>query len=212
MNMKVIGFSSGGAGHNCNADRMVRAILEKSGHETEFVKLTDLKYSACKGCVELCAGPRVCRLEDELLPYYQKIKEAGAVVLGSPVYFRSINATMGSFIERFFGYRHVKTAIEDKPFVTVVVGHTRVDEGTAEFLKALRPFRVSILDTVTYRSVVHPCYRCGHHSECHLGGLYRRLGEAALSLEITPDLFRRWEDEAQTVTAVDQAANKLRRI
>ena len=85
--MNVIGFSSGGAGREGNADRMVKAILEKSGHDTEFVKLTELNYSACKGCVQLCAAPQVCRLEDDLLPYYQKLKEADAVVLGSPIYF-----------------------------------------------------------------------------------------------------------------------------
>lgn len=105
--MNVIGFSSGGVGRESNADRMVRAILEKSGHDTEFVKLTELNYSGCKGCVQLCAGPQVCRLEDDLLPYYQKLKEADAVVLGSPIYFGTINATMLAFVERFFGYRHV---------------------------------------------------------------------------------------------------------
>ncbi len=31
--MSIIGFSSGGAGHLTNTDRMVQAVLEKSGHE-----------------------------------------------------------------------------------------------------------------------------------------------------------------------------------
>ena len=39
-----------------------------------------MNYSGCKGCVHLCAKPQVCLLEDDLLPYYQKIKKADAVV------------------------------------------------------------------------------------------------------------------------------------
>ncbi|MHC4293549.1 MAG: flavodoxin family protein [Planctomycetota bacterium] len=91
--MKIIGFSSGAVGCDANVDRMVKAIMDKSGHESEFVKLTDLSYSGCKGCVWLCAKPQVCKLADDLLPYYEKIKEADAVVVGSPIYFDSINAS-----------------------------------------------------------------------------------------------------------------------
>jgi multimeric flavodoxin WrbA len=91
--MRVIGFSSGVVYREGNVDRMVKAILEKSGHEHEFVKLTNLTYSPCKGCVELCAEPQVCQLEDDLYPYYHKIKEADAVVVGSPV---SLTRSTGS--------------------------------------------------------------------------------------------------------------------
>ena len=69
--MKVIGFSAGSAGREGNVDRMVKAILERSGHDVEFVKLTDLNFSGCKGCVQLCARPQVCKLEDDAQPYYE---------------------------------------------------------------------------------------------------------------------------------------------
>jgi len=70
---------------------MVKAILEKSGHEAELVKLADLTYSGCKGCVQLCAKRQVCMLEDDAQVYYQKIKEADAVVIGTPVYFDTMS-------------------------------------------------------------------------------------------------------------------------
>ena len=63
--MNVIGFSAGCVGRDGNIDRMVKAILDKSGHEVEFVKLADLSYSGCKGCVQLCARPQVCMLADD---------------------------------------------------------------------------------------------------------------------------------------------------
>ena len=81
----MIGFSAGAAGREGNVDRMVKTVLDGSGHDAEFVKLSDLDYSGCKGCVHLCAQPQVCKLDDDLLPYYQKIKDADAVVVGHTV-------------------------------------------------------------------------------------------------------------------------------
>ncbi len=208
--MKVIGFSSGGIGHEGNTDRMVETIMAGSGHEYEFVKLSELNYSGCKGCVQLCAKPQVCLFEDDLLPYYQKIKEADAVVIGSPVYFRSINANCFSFLERFFGYRHVNSAIQNKPFILVVCGHDKIEAGVDYLQWFLQRFGVKVLDIVRYISQSPPCLSCGRHQECRIGGLYQVRGEAALSLVIEPELFRRWEDDLATTEAVAAAAGKLK--
>ncbi len=62
--MNIIGFSSGGVGHRGNTDRMVQAVLDKSGYDSEFVKLTDLTFSGCKGCVDFCAVLQLCRLDE----------------------------------------------------------------------------------------------------------------------------------------------------
>ncbi len=210
--MKVIGFSAGSTGHEGNVDGMVTAILEKSGHEAEFVKLTDLTYSGCKGCVKLCAKPKVCTLEDELQPYYPAIKEADAVVVGSPVYFGSINANTMAFIERFFGYRHVINAIAGKPFIVVISGCGFLSDAREAILKRLAPFEVDVLGVVEYTSRVFPCLSCGYHKICKIGGLYKAFGEEAHQLTITPELFRVWRDDPDIVTAVDAVAEKLRTI
>jgi len=189
---------------------MVKAILDKTQAETEFVKLTDLSYSGCKACVHLCADPQVCVLEDDLLPFYQKLKDADAVVLGSSVYFGTINATMISFIERFFGYRHVTCAIKGKPFVLISSGGGEDFEGVGDhFRKMLRPFSVKILDMVQYRSGIPPCFSCGRHQECSIGGLYGAIGKAAHTMEVKPEHFRKWEELPQIDSAIDDAAIKL---
>jgi len=210
--MTVIGFSSGGTGHIGNVDRMVQAILEMGGNESEFVKLTDLVFSGCKGCVQLCSVPQVCGLEDEAFPYYQKIKEADAVVLGIPVYSGSINAIAFSFIERFFGYRHVNMALQDKPFILVVVGFRMIDAAVEQLQRKLMFLGARILDTVKFISEMPPCLTCGRHQECSIGGLYYSMGEAARSLTVTPDLFRKWEDNPDAVAAIEEAGGKLRSI
>jgi len=211
--MNIIGISSGGTGRLGNVDRMVQALLYKSGHDSEFVKLSGLNYSACKGCVQLCAKPQVCMLEDDAQPYYQKIKDADAVVLGSPLYFGMVNAAMLSFVERFFGYRHVSIAIQGKPFVLAVGGGGRDPDAAVErFHQILRPFGVKVLDVVKYSSNIPPCFSCGRHQECSIGGLYGAVGKAAHTLDIQPEFFRRWEDWMPVVEAVEAAAEKLRNL
>ncbi len=210
--MKVIGFSAGSVGREGNIDRMVKAILDKSGHEVEFVKLADLNYSGCKGCVQLCAKPRVCELEDDAQPYYRKIKQADAVVIGTPVYFDTITATAWAFIERFFGYRHVDIAIAGKPFVSVVGGALMLDSAVDQLQKALGMFEVNVLDTVRFQSKVPPCFKCGRHRECEIGGMYMMLGDAAKEVTITKEMFTRWEDNCEVAAAVDAAAEKLKNI
>ena len=210
--MNIIGFSSGGTGHVTNTDRMVKTILDKSGYSSEFVKLTDLKFTGCKGCVQLCAKPQVCLLEDEARPYYRKIKEADAVVIGAPVYSGSANALALSFIERFFGYRHVTLALKDKPFVLVVCGFNRIDAAVEQLERKIKASGAELVDTVTFISEAPPCLSCGRHQDCSIGGLFRVMGEESHSLTITPDLFLRWEDNPETAKAVEGAAARLRQL
>ncbi len=209
---RILGFSAGGVGREGNVDRMVRAIIEQSGHESEFVKLSDLNYSGCKGCVYLCARPQVCKLEDDLFPYYQKIKEADAVVVGAPVYFDGANAMVLSFLERFFGYRHVSIPIAGKPFILAVSGAMTLDSATDQLKKMLGHFDVDILDVVQFQSRVPPCFKCGRHRECEIGGLYQMLGDAAHELTITPEMFSQWEHDSDTAMAVKRAAEMLRNL
>jgi multimeric flavodoxin WrbA len=210
--MKIIGFSAGVTGSDSNVDRMVKNIMDKTGYDTEFVKLTDVDYSACKGCVRLCAKPEVCRLEDDLLPYYQKVKEADAVVLGSPVHFATISATMTAFISRLWGFRHVNYAIKNKPFILAVSGLAEEQlPGVADdFRNALKPFQVNVVDVVKFASIIPPCFKCGRHHECCIGGAYKYWGSEAHNLKIEPKLFHKWEDSVETVAGVEEAAKKLK--
>ena len=209
--MKIMGFSSGVVNRDSNTDRLVKAIMEKTGYESEFVKLTDMTYSACKGCVWLCAGPEVCMYEDEIMPHYKKVKEADAVVLGSPIHFATVNAAMLSFISRLWGFRHVNFSIANKPFVLITCGiggwENRAEE---DYRMWLRSFKVKIVDLVHYSSKIPPCYRCGRHQECRIGGAYRLWEEKACTLEIIPQLFNKWEDDLETVAKVEEAAEKIK--
>ena len=161
--MPVIGFSAGGVGRDGNVDRMVRTVLENSGLESDFVKLTDLTYSGCKGCIDLCRDSRVCSLEDDLKPYYEKIKECSAVVIGSPVYFDRLTASTVCFLERFFGYRHMEGTFSGKKFVLVTSGAQAghgLDNQLYEYIKYLD---AEIAAVINYRSGNPSCPGCKRH-------------------------------------------------
>jgi len=209
--MKIIGFSSGATGKEGNVDRMVQAVMDGTGWDTQFVKLTDLSFTGCRGCVDLCAGPQVCVADDDLREHYESLKNADAVVVGSPLYFGSVNAIMRAFIERFFGYRHVTQAIGGKPFITITSGCAPRDDVEDVFAPLLsRPFGVKVVGSVHSCSFSPPCFICGRHQECRIGGLYAMHGEEALTMEITPEKFKRWEDDPDTVSAIQAAAEKLK--
>lgn len=209
--MKVIGFSSGATGKVGNVDRMVQAVMDATGWETQFVKLTDLRFTGCRGCVELCAPLQVCRADDDLREHYASLKAADAVVVGTPGYFGSVNATMRAFLERFFGYRHVTNTVAGKPFVAIMVGFRPRDNGEEVFRTMLRRYcGVRVVDSIYFCSESPPCFTCGRHHECRIGGLYGTFGAEALTMDITPDKFKQWEDDAVSVRAVQRAADKLK--
>ena len=119
--MTVLGFSSSPF-IDGNVDRMVKAILEKSGKSTEFFNLSELSYGPCRACAHLCAGDNLCKLDDDLKHLYSKILSAEAIVLGTPTYFSNMNGFMAIFLERLWAFRHQSFQIEGKPFIVVSVG------------------------------------------------------------------------------------------
>ncbi len=209
--MKLIGVSAGVVGRESNVDRMVKAVMEKTSGDHEFIKLNDLDYVACKGCSWLCAKPQLCTLEDDLQPIIPKVRDADAVVLGSPIHFGTVSPTMLSFISRLWGFRHVDYVMKDKPFVLLLSGIDAERRSPGEdFQRALSVYKVDVLDVIKYSSKVPPCYRCGRHQECEIGGAYRLWGEEAHSLAIKPELFNRWEDDEVTMKRIEVASELLK--
>jgi multimeric flavodoxin WrbA len=137
------------------------------------------------------------------------MKEADAVVLGAAVHMETVNAAMLAFISRLWGFRHVTIPIKNKPFVLALSAGGMGQQAINAFRAYLMPYQVNILDVVCYSSQIMPCYKCGRHQECKIGGAYRAYGEGASTLEITPDLFRQWEDHPETVAKIEAAGNLI---
>lgn len=105
--MNVIAIN-GSPRKNWNTDTLLRNVLEgaaSAGAETEMVYLYDLNFKGCKSCMacKLKKEPRPnrCILRDDLTAVLDRVHEADAVVLGSPIYFSEVTGEMRSFFERF---------------------------------------------------------------------------------------------------------------
>ncbi|MBQ7178339.1 MAG: flavodoxin family protein [Victivallales bacterium] len=105
--MKVIAIN-GSPRKGWNTDTLLKKALEGAasvGAMTEMVYLYDLKFRGCVSCMacKMKKEPRPCRCiqRDELTPVLDRLHEADAVILGSPIYFSDVTGEMRSFFERF---------------------------------------------------------------------------------------------------------------
>jgi multimeric flavodoxin WrbA len=80
------------------------AGVASTGAKTELVHLYDLDYKGCTSCFacKLKSGKSYgkCAMKDGLTPVLEKITQADALILGSPIYFGIVTGEMRSFMER----------------------------------------------------------------------------------------------------------------
>ena len=105
--MKIIGIN-GSPWKDGNTSLIIKVIfkeLEKEGISTELIELSDVKIKPCriaKGdkCFA-CSNKGNCVFNDnDFDQIFEKIKEAGGIILGSPVYGASITTEMKVFLDR----------------------------------------------------------------------------------------------------------------
>ncbi|MCB2343069.1 flavodoxin family protein [Clostridium estertheticum] len=105
--MKVIAIN-GSPRKDKNTATLLNRALEgaaSQGAETELIQLYDQNYKGCISCFacKLKDGKSYgkCAVKDDLTPILEKLADADAIILGSPIYFGAVTGEMRSFIERF---------------------------------------------------------------------------------------------------------------
>jgi multimeric flavodoxin WrbA len=102
--MKVIAFN-GSPRRNGNTNRALQVVLEEltgEGIDTELVQMGSEDIAPCQAC-GVCGQKkdRKCkRKDDKVNEWVEKIAAADGIVIGSPVYFGSMNAQTKAFIDR----------------------------------------------------------------------------------------------------------------
>jgi len=87
---------------------------ESVGAKVEYINLSDLKYSGCVSCftckLKNSTTNGLCALKDELRPVLEKILQADAVIIGSPVYYSYPTGMFRNLLERmlFAGGTYMK--------------------------------------------------------------------------------------------------------
>jgi len=209
--MTIVGVS-GSPIVNGNTDRIIKALLEQSGKEYIFINLSTLRYDPCRACAHLCAKTNICPLDDDLKPYFEPILNSEALVLGTSVNGGNITAWMFSFLSRLWCFHHVKRLLRDKPVLLVATGLFKRSEYRVMTRFLERVPSENIIGHIYYTSNIPPCYTCGMGKECRVGGLWAMVGrneERLKKFKITPDKFKRWEDDPETVEKVAKYAKIL---
>ena len=120
MGIQVLGIS-GSPVSNSNTDRVIKAILDATGLETEFVKLSQITVRPCFACKQ-CVPDNICKVQDDFPKLAEKVKTAGAIVIGGYIPYGQIDGFTKAFLERIWSLRHVNNFLRGKLAVTVMTG------------------------------------------------------------------------------------------
>jgi multimeric flavodoxin WrbA len=189
---EIIGISAGRAGKV--TDSLVRAILEGSGRDCEFVSLSGKLIRPCEAC-NGCVKDNRCTLEDDFQEVLEKCYDAEAIVFGAPNYWDHMNAKGQAFWERacFSGRHNSVFPLEGKMGVIAAVagtGHGKpvIDQIAAYFDDA----RIHRVGDISIQGE-DPCFTCGHGNYCPVGGfvVMYPLG-TAVKPELVPSLTNQY--------------------
>ena len=215
--MKVIGIS-GSPIPNSNTDRAIKAVLDATGMETEFIKLSNYTFEPCRACVK-CVATNVCVLKDDATELAQKVKDADALVIGGYSPFSSLDGRTKSFLERLFCLHHQKNLLKGKPGGIVITSavpqqepYPPVAEMAVTIIKTFMDgMEMDFVGDVKIRGDV-PCLKCGYGNTCPVSAAKVLYGP---DIKVENLEFHSFETQPEAVKAAqtlgETIAEKLRK-
>ncbi|MGB4407926.1 MAG: flavodoxin family protein [Sphaerochaeta sp.] len=153
MNVLMVNGSPHEKGCTYTALREVAASLKKQGIESEILWIGKGAIHGCNAC-DSCKTTGFCIFTEDLVNEASaKAKACDALVLGSPVYYASMNGAMSAFLDRLF--RVISKHMALKPGAGVV--SCRRGGASATFDQLNKYFTISQMPVVasTYWNSVH---------------------------------------------------------
>lgn len=139
--MKKIYAINGSPRKNKNTATLLDKVLEGAKKAdpdvlAERIDLYSLKYTGCRSCFACKrkdgASYGKCAVRDDLYDVLEKLRDADAVVFGSPIYYRTIKGQLHAFYERFFfpymQYKHGYPNLVQKKIPTACIYTMNVKE------------------------------------------------------------------------------------
>ena len=105
MKVLLINGSPKANGNTAIALQEMVKVFEQEGMETEILHIGNKDIRGCISC-GTCFGTGKCVFNDVVNEYASKLEECDGVVIGSPVYYASANATLIAFLDRLFYSSH----------------------------------------------------------------------------------------------------------
>ena len=101
MKVLLINGSPRANGNTAMALHEMEQVFADNGIETEYIQIG---HQAIRGCIACghCHQHGQCIFEDAVNEIAPKFAECDGIVVGSPVYYASANATLVAFLDRLF--------------------------------------------------------------------------------------------------------------
>ena len=112
--MKILAIHGSPRTIRSTTRRLAGFVLEgaaDAGAETEMIDLADYRIVPCTAC-EACTLNGTCVNDDDLPSLVARMKEADAIVFGSPVYIDNITGQMKVFFDRLADAIHYQQLAE----------------------------------------------------------------------------------------------------
>ena len=194
MSIEVLGIS-GSPIENSNTDRVIQAMLDATGLECEFVKLSRINVRPCLAC-KRCVQDNICKVKDDFPELAEKIKQSKALIIGAYLPYKQIDAFTKALLERFWSLRHLTNLLGGKLCATVL---TCLTEDAGESVKQSLATQLGEMEHMELVGQVTiegnlPCFTCGVGDECEMSGIKRRYGPDARSSDYE---YTRAEDQKE---------------
>ncbi|SLM32069.1 Isf [Desulfamplus magnetovallimortis] len=207
MRTQIVGIS-GSPIKNSNTDRLIQAVLESSGLESEFVKLSKLNVKPCIACLG-CKDDNICKVKDDFPELAEKVKNADAIVVGGYAPYGSVDGFTKAFLERLFSMRHQNGLNRGRLAVVVASGIGRGAPGLEETGKqiehALTVEGMEILGNLKITGNTE-CLVCGFGATCPMSSLPWVFGDDPTP---TPDKFCKVEDQSEVWNKASELGRKI---
>ncbi len=156
--MKIVGVL-GSPRRTSNSTALAKKVIDTAkemGAEAEVFVLNELIFKGCQAC-RGCKGENDhCILNDDLPEVLDKIREADALVMASPVYFGDVSGQLKRFIDRtysFFDDGFITRLAPGKKFIFILVQGNPSEEVFADIIPRYETFfRMYGFDTKSLRA------------------------------------------------------------
>ena len=188
MSSKILGIS-GSPVKESNIDKTIKKVMEGSGVEGEFVKLSKYDIKPCRACLK-CVDDNSCVLNDDYGNQLEdKVKDADGLVIGAYPTFASVDAGTKTLLERTYSLRHNKILTAGKKAVIVAggfKGNQQVEDWLNLFCKAQQIDVVGTMQTCGNAT----CLVCGAGETCKISNVPAVYGAD----KIEKSMFRNFEN------------------
>ncbi|OBR94231.1 MULTISPECIES: flavodoxin family protein [Clostridium] len=172
----ILGISASGRKDGITS-KTVKAILESSNSEYEYISLSGKRINGCIGCT-LCAADNKCKVKDDWNEIAEKMLMADAIVFGAPNYGGTINALGHACLERTFCFRHrAAFSLSGKLGVAVSASYSEQGASLVNMIikKSMMVNKMSVVGAVSAHGYSQ-CYTCGFGHKCNAGNVVKKYG------------------------------------